>query len=632
MAAIINAYERFLVLLAVLVGIMVLASMVFVVVDVLLRYFFGAPIGWVIEVCEYFLLFTPFLGMAWLVRQAEGHIRIDVLVQGLSARLQAVFNCWGSLLIGVTLVFGAYYSAISAWGHVVRNVQTPGVYPIPKRVSDVRDHPRVHADRHRIPAQSAWALQRSTILVTPAREGEIGDSAKHARAPYAGYNRDHARPCEDDELTYVGPGTPCGEYFRRFWLPVAKSSELADAPLRLRILGEDLVLFRDGSGDIGLLELHCAHRGTSLEFGKIAVHGIRCCYHGWHYAIDGRILDTPTHNERNTPKDRIYQGAYPVRDYEGLVFAYMGPPDRQPAFPIYDVHLQPGVTHLVDKFPSPCNWLQIRENGVDPIHSVFLHAGHHFPETLTEFPVLAFEETPIGIAVLAARRVGDMVYLRQNEIFLPTANWVNGLEDGKGETVFDRRGGMIDWVVPVDDTNSYTFKMYDVYDADNQPPSGMDGIMDRERSAAGGFSDAVAQTESGQTGDRAYAERQRSPGDWDAWTSQGTIHGHESENLGITDAGVIRLRNLIRRDIGRVRNGEDPTGVIFEADATIRTHVHNTVVRVPKAPTREQDRKLCRALQRAFFDQILAGALHRDLPVAEKLKMARGIVATLAGT
>lgn len=132
MNLIVRSYDRFLVALAVIVGIMVLASMIFVVVDVLLRYFFGTPIGWVIEVCEYFLLFTPFLGMAWLVRQVEGHIRIDIVVQALSARLNAIVDCWGSVLVGVTLIFAAYYSAISAWGHVVRNVQTPGVYPIPK--------------------------------------------------------------------------------------------------------------------------------------------------------------------------------------------------------------------------------------------------------------------------------------------------------------------------------------------------------------------------------------------------------------------------------------------------------------------------------------------------------------------
>ena len=129
---IVRSYDRFLIALAVIVGIMALLAMLFVVVDVLLRYFFGAPIGWVIEVCEYFLLFTPFLGMAWLVRQAEGHIRIDIVVQALSKRLNAIVNCGGSVLVAVTLMFGTYYTAISAWGHVVRNVQTPGVYPIPK--------------------------------------------------------------------------------------------------------------------------------------------------------------------------------------------------------------------------------------------------------------------------------------------------------------------------------------------------------------------------------------------------------------------------------------------------------------------------------------------------------------------
>ena len=132
MNSIVHAYDRFLALLAVVVGIMVMASMIFVVIDVLLRYFLGTPIGWVIEVCEYFLLFIPFLGMAWLVRQLEGHIRIDIIVQALNERLQAILDCSGSVLVAVALFFAGYHSALSAWSHVVRNVQTPGVYPVPK--------------------------------------------------------------------------------------------------------------------------------------------------------------------------------------------------------------------------------------------------------------------------------------------------------------------------------------------------------------------------------------------------------------------------------------------------------------------------------------------------------------------
>ena len=111
-------------------------------------------------------------------------------------------------------------------------------------------------------------------------------------APFGGYQHTHVPP-EDDELTHVGPGTPGGEWFRRFWIPVFATDDLSDLPVAIRILGEDLVIFKDRSGQIGLLELHCSHRGTSLEFGQIEERGIRCCYHAWCYDVDGRILDTP---------------------------------------------------------------------------------------------------------------------------------------------------------------------------------------------------------------------------------------------------------------------------------------------------------------------------------------------------
>src|SRR5581483_7468534 len=143
-------------------------------------------------------------------------------------------------------------------------------------------------------------------------------------------------PEEDVELTRVGPGTPCGEYLRRFWQPVGLSAELADLPKAIRIMGEDLVLFRDGRGRIGLLELHCSHRGTSLEYAQVETDGLRCCYHGWMYGADGKVLDTPGEPPESNVKERFYHGAYPTREYRGLIFAYMGPPDKQPEFPIFD--------------------------------------------------------------------------------------------------------------------------------------------------------------------------------------------------------------------------------------------------------------------------------------------------------
>ena len=145
------------------------------------------------------------------------------------------------------------------------------------------------------------------------------------------YHRDV--PPEDAELTHVGPGTPCGEYLRRFWQPICFADELCDLPLRLAILGEPLVVFRDFRGAVGLLELHCPHRGTSLEFGLISERGIRCCYHGWLFDVDGTILETPGEPATSTFKDRLCHGAYPTHEYNGIVFAYMGPPDEQPPFP-----------------------------------------------------------------------------------------------------------------------------------------------------------------------------------------------------------------------------------------------------------------------------------------------------------
>jgi phenylpropionate dioxygenase-like ring-hydroxylating dioxygenase large terminal subunit len=148
----------------------------------------------------------------------------------------------------------------------------------------------------------------------------MASRAPFLKTRYGGYlHRDV--PDENAELTHVGPETPCGEYLRRFWQPVCFSDDLKDLPQRVRILGEDLVVFRDGSGAVGLLELHCPHRGTSLEFGLVGPKGIRCCYHGWLFGVDGAILETPGEPADSTLKDRLFHGAYPVHEAHGMVFA-----------------------------------------------------------------------------------------------------------------------------------------------------------------------------------------------------------------------------------------------------------------------------------------------------------------------
>src|SRR6266705_6772783 len=178
-----------------------------------------------------------------------------------------------------------------------------------------------------------------------------------SNTPYGAYFAREVPP-PDDELVRVGPGTPCGEYLRSFWQPVAFARDLKDVPLRIRIMCEDLVIFRDKGGRVGLLQLNCAHRGTSLVYGLVSERGIRCCYHGWLYDVDGSILEMPGEPASSTLKDRLCQGAYPVHEYCGLIFAYMGPPERKPVFPLYDTFDLPGLTLMpAGKFALPCNWL-----------------------------------------------------------------------------------------------------------------------------------------------------------------------------------------------------------------------------------------------------------------------------------
>ena len=183
---------------------------------------------------------------------------------------------------------------------------------------------------------------------------------------YGGYYHREI-PQEDAELTRIGPGTPCGEYLRRFWQPVTFSDDLKDLPVAMKILGEELVAFRDFSGRIGLVEAHCPHRGTSLEFGLVSERGIRCCYHGWLFDVDGAILETPGEPEDSTLKDRLCHGAYPTHEYNGTIFAYMGPPDQMPPFPLMDTYEREGYRLMPGKkYNYPCNWLQILENGHGP--------------------------------------------------------------------------------------------------------------------------------------------------------------------------------------------------------------------------------------------------------------------------
>ena len=416
--------------------------------------------------------------------------------------------------------------------------------------------------------------------------------APFLKARYGGYfHRDI--PDEDEQLTHVGPNTPCGEYLRRFWQPVCFSDELKDLPLRLRIMAEDLVAFRDRSGAVGLLELHCPHRGTSLEFGLIDDKGIRCCYHGWLFGVDGTILETPGEPADSTLKDRLFHGAYPVHEAHGIVFAYMGPPEQRPPFPSYDSYSQSGSRMIPGrKYFYPCNWLQIMENTMDPVHTAFLHtivSGAVFTEEFGVLPELDYVETPIGMVYVGTRRVADNIWTRMVEVVLPNLQQVAPIwEDGRNERQFS--GPMMSrWIVPQDDTNSMFIEFRHVSETEDVTPGWW---ADRDIMLPG------------QIAADSYKEGQLHPGDYEAQVSQRPIAIHGLEHLSETDRGVSMYRNQIRRGIRATAAGQDPMGV-FRNGGVIPTYCNNTVLRVPPTAAGTNDKELMRATGRRLAESYL---------------------------
>lgn len=393
-----------------------------------------------------------------------------------------------------------------------------------------------------------------------------------APGPYRGYDLGPI-PKEDEELTHVGPQTPGGEYFRRFWQPVAMSSQLGEFPVPIRILEEDLVVFRDGGGRVGLLHRHCAHRRASLEYGRIENRGIRCCYHGWHYDVDGTLLEAPGEPADTPLTKRVCQGAYPVKELHGLVFAYMGPAGDVPEFPyldsmgIADHDLVPYSIH------SPSNWLQESENAMDPHHSVFLHGrvnGPQFPglENFVELPVVVYHEIATGFVYSHARRVDDLVWVRFHDHLTPTFAQNGGMFQKMNAPKFFGRPSLSKWVVPLDNTNTRKFGWRHFNDTD-------EALRQGKRDAVGWESVDFY----GQTGHRTDDEKHRNPGDWEAWVGQGPINVHAHENLGTTDKGVALLRRRLRKDIRAVRDGQSiprPTGT---PEKPVHTYGGDTIVR-----------------------------------------------------
>ncbi len=393
--------------------------------------------------------------------------------------------------------------------------------------------------------------------------------------PYHGYHLAEL-PGEDEELTHVEPGTPCGEYMRRFWHPVAMTERIGERPEVIRILGEDLVIFRTLKGEIGLLHKHCLHRRMSLEYGKIEEDGIRCAYHGWKFAANGRVLDKPGEPNPAGIQERNCMGAYPVEEYHGLVFAYMGPPEEYPEFPYLDSMEIEGHDLVPYSIHSPCNWLQESENSMDPFHSVFLHGrinGPQFPglENFVNLPVVVYHKIPAGFVYSHARRVDDLVWIRFHDHLTPNFAQNGGMFQSYSKPTFFGRPSLSKWVVPVDNTNSRKFGWRHFDDTSE--------VLRRGERAEVGWESVDFY---GQTAHRSRDEMRSNPGDWEAWTSQGTINIHAREYLGFTDRGVAMLRSKLRKDIRAVAAGELVERPEGTPERPIHTYGGDTVLRIPR--------------------------------------------------
>jgi len=365
------------------------------------------------------------------------------------------------------------------------------------------------------------------------------------------YGRRPGTPNRD--LTDTAPGTKMGNLLRRYWHPVGLTSDTTERPKAIRVLSEDLVLFRDKEGRPGLLYPRCAHRGTTLYYGKVEERGLRCCYHGWLFDVEGHCLEQPCEPEAGRHRDQVRQPWYPVEERYGLIFAYLGPPEKKPVLPRWDVleeRAPDDVIEASDYIQSghkivPCSWTHHFDNVPDHYHVPILHgsnSGTQFVEMMSRMPKIAWEHTGRGVCTVARRKLDDgKTLLRRVEAILPNIRLV----PDPGVSRFEKSES-VSWLLPVDDTH------YMLYAAIRKKP---------------GWQRAFTKPGGKSWDDMTEPEHQQFPDDYEAQVGQGPITLHSEEHLATTDQGLVMLRRLLLQQAEAVAEGKDPVGVSFDPKA-----------------------------------------------------------------
>ena len=413
---------------------------------------------------------------------------------------------------------------------------------------------------------------------------------------------------QNDFITRVGPEAPAGILLRRYWQPAALAEELAvDRPVKaLRLLGMDLVLFRDDKGQVGLIDRDCPHRGADLAYGRLEDGGLRCLFHGWLFGVDGKCLEMPAEPEGSPMCGRIRQRSYPVREMSGIIFCYLGD-GEPPAFPALDCFVAPGSHVFAFKGHLACNWLQALEVGLDPAHASFLHRFFHDEETETAYgrqfrdasadsdipmtkvlrdfpqPEITVDPSPIGLRIMATRDLGGgRTHIRVTNLLFPQAFVIP----------MSRDMTITQWHAPIDDTNTYWYAIFtsftDAVDkaAMRQQRLELYSLPDYRpklgRSNNYGF-DKLEQKNLTYTG---MGEDINLHDQW-AVESQGTIQNRTREHLGQTDKAISAFRRLLVAEIKRAVAGEP---VFLELDAQAASRIQGPATMDGIGATDERDR------------------------------------------
>lgn len=398
---------------------------------------------------------------------------------------------------------------------------------------------------------------------------------------------------QNDALTRTNPGTVGGKLLRSYWQPIALSKELPEggAPVPVDVMGEELVLFRDDQGRLGLLDRHCCHRGTDLSFGRVEDGGLRCLYHGWLYDITGCCLDQPAEPKTSTFKNKVRQQAYPVVERGGAFFAYMGA-GEPPEFPAYDfLTFAPEHLHAAKVFLD-CNYLQANEGNYDPGHVGFLHRswdpdrkpglkfGHLHRVGVSESaeadidpeetPRLETENTPFGMRIFQIRSGGPgRKYVRVTIFGMPNFSVIAGPQGGDGHIGI--------WHVPIDDHTHwrwhFALRRDAPLDSTSRVVSGRKNPAEYESEFVLARKKANRYLQDRSTMDQNFTGMGPNFNVHDAFAteSQGSIQNRTREHLATTDVALAAARKLMLKAIDDVRAGVEPLGVLRDAaDNTFR--------------------------------------------------------------